>query len=194
MTAARSEVLEFWQEAGPDAWYAKDDAFDQSIRDRFGATWQAAHDGTLPDWATEAEGALAHVILLDQFPRNMFREDPRAFATDAKALDVAARMVAKGWDCEITGPMRQFAYMPFMHAEEMAHQDSCVHLMQTRMPEADPAGNNDLHARVHREIIARFGRFPYRNAALGREMTPAEQAFIDEGGYGVILREIEAKP
>ncbi|WP_224815114.1 DUF924 family protein [Hasllibacter sp. MH4015] len=182
-----AEVLEFWETAGPEKWYAKDDDFDQAIRDRFMSAWQAAHDGTLDDWAVDANGALGLIILLDQFPRNMFRDDPRAFATDAMGRDVAGKMLAQGWDREIEGTMRQFAYMPFMHSEEMAHQDIAVDLMETRMEE----GNNDLHARVHREIIRRFGRFPYRNEALGRSTTEAEQAFLDDGGYGAILREME---
>lgn len=186
MTSA-SDVVAFWEAAGPEKWYAKDDVFDQDIRDRFGAAWLEAHGGGLRDWAVDAPGALGLVILLDQFPRNMFREDARAFATDAYALEVSGQMIANGWDLEIAGLMRQFVYMPFMHSEEIAHQDICVDLMDTRMEE----GNNALHARVHREIIVRFGRFPYRNGLLGRPMTPEEQAFIDDGGYGAIVRDLE---
>ncbi|MBY4892388.1 DUF924 domain-containing protein [Rhodobacteraceae bacterium N5(2021)] len=186
MTRA-SDVVTFWLNAGPEKWYAKDDAFDAAIRDQFGQDWHAAHAGSLPDWATNSPGALALVILLDQFPRNMLRDDPRAFATDAKALEISSQCVAKGWDHEIAEPERQFIYMPYMHSEDMDHQNTCVDLFETRMA----GGNNALHARVHREIIARFGRFPYRNAALGRDMTPEEQAFIDGGGYGAILREME---
>ncbi|MEJ6388387.1 DUF924 family protein [Gymnodinialimonas ulvae] len=186
MTQA-SEVVAFWEKAGPAAWYKQDDAFDQAIRDRFGETWQAAHDTGLREWAVDAPGALGLVILLDQFPRNMFRNDPRAFATDAAARDVSGQMIANGWDRKIDGPLRQFAYMPFMHSEDIAHQEVSVDLFETRMDE----GNNDLHARAHREIIRRFGRFPYRNAALGREMTAKEQAFVDDGGYGHILRALE---
>ncbi len=186
MTSA-SDVVAFWQDAGPEKWYAKDEAFDQSIRDQFGAAWQLAQGGGLRDWAVDAKGALGLVILLDQFPRNMFRDDPRAYETDAAALDVSGQMIANGWDRQIAEPMRQFVYMPFMHSEEMAHQDICIDLMENRMEE----GNNALHARVHREIIARFGRFPYRNGPLDRDMTPEEQAFINDGGYGAILREIE---
>lgn len=187
-TRTAAETVAFWTEAGPAAWYKQDDAFDQTIRDRFGATWQAAHDGALPDWATDAPGALGLLILLDQFPRNMFRNDPRAFATDAAALKVSDRMIAEGWDLQITGALRQFAYMPYMHSEDLAHQDHCVTLMETRMEE----GNNDLHARVHREIILQFGRFPYRNKALGRSTTAAEARFLTEGGYAAILKRLEA--
>ncbi|MBF9041823.1 DUF924 family protein [Rhodobacterales bacterium HKCCE4037] len=186
MTSA-AEVVEFWEQAGPEKWYAKDDDFDQTIRDRFRAAWDKAHDGGLRDWADGPDGALGLIILLDQFPRNMFRDDPRAYATDEAAMEVSGQMIANGWDREVSGPMRQFVYMPFMHSEDMAHQDICVDLMENRMVE----GNNALHARVHREIIARFGRFPYRNGPLGRESTEAEQDFLDNGGYGAILEELQ---
>lgn len=180
-------VLAFWETAGPAAWYAQDDVFDQSIRDQFGATWATAADAKLPDWAVDANGAMALILLLDQFPRNIFRNDPRAFATDAMARDVAGKMLTEEWDREIHGAMRQFVYMPFMHSEDRAHQDICVDLMETRMG----GGSNALHARAHREIIKRFGRFPYRNNALSRDTTPEEQAFMDDGGYGAILRSLE---
>lgn len=182
-----SDVVAFWIEAGPKQWYTQDDGFDQEVRDRFGQIWRAANDGHLPDWASDAEGALALVILLDQFPRNMFRDDPRAFATDAKALVVTGDCLAHGWDREVAEPERQFFYMPLMHSENLDHQDRCVELMKARMS----AANHALHARAHREIISRFGRFPYRNAALGRDTTPQEQAFLDEGGYGAILRALD---
>lgn len=183
-----TDVLDFWLNAGAKAWYAKDDDFDQDIRDQFGQTWRAANDGHMPDWARDAKGALALVVLLDQFPRNMFRDDPRAFDTDAKALETTGLCLAHGWDRDIAEPERQFIYMPFMHSENMDHQNTCVELMETRMTE----GNNALHARAHREIIVRFGRFPYRNTALGRDTTPAEQAFLDGGGYGAIMKELGA--
>ncbi len=188
ITATAKDVVKFWDHAGPQAWYKQDDAFDQAIRDQFGAAWQDAHDGTLADWSVDAHGALGLIILLDQFPRNMFRNDPRAFSTDAQAIEAAKKMVAQDWDTQITGAMRQFIYMPFMHSEGIADQDMCIDLMETRMG----AGSNALHARVHREIIARFGRFPYRNGPLGRDTAAAEQDFLDNGGYGAILREIEA--
>ena len=190
------DVLAFWEKAGPAKWYKKDDAFDQEIRDRFGATWHQAHDAVhgagqgrgLRGWAVDATGALGLVILLDQLPRNMFRDDPRAFATDAAALEVSGQMIANGWDRQIDGLLRQFVYMPFMHSEDLAHQDICVDLFATRMD----GDENHLHAQVHREIIRRFGRFPYRNACLGRDMTMGERAFVAEGGYGAILRELQS--
>lgn len=187
--AIANDVLAFWIGAGPEKWYVQDDAFDQEIRDRFGQVWRAANDGHLPDWASDADGALALVILLDQFPRNMFRNDPRAFATDAKALVVTGDCLAHGWDREVAEPERQFIYMPLMHSENMDHQDRCVELMRARMS----VGNNELHARAHRDIISRFGRFPFRNAALGRETTAEEQAFLDSGGYGAIVRGLSAE-
>ncbi len=188
MTTA-AQVVSFWEEAGPAAWYSQDDGFDQSIRDQFGPTWQAAHDGTLEDWAVDPEGGLGLIILLDQMPRNMFRDDPRAFATDAQALEVSGKMLAENWDRDIHGAMRQFIYMPFMHSEDIAHQDIGVDLMETRMT----VGNNHIHARAHREIIRRYGRFPYRNDVLGRETTQAEQEMLDQGGYTAVRREIEAR-
>lgn len=186
-TTRAGEVLTFWEEAGPGMWYTQDDSFDRTIRDRFGALWdQAAADGC-GDWAMGPRGALALTILLDQFPRNMFRTSARAFATDARALRVSHLALSNGWDLRIAPPLRQFFYLPFMHSEQLTHQDRGVRLFKARMEE----GTNLLHARVHREVIRRFGRFPYRNAALGREDTPEERAFFEAGGYGAILRELE---
>ena len=183
------DILGFWHEAGPEAWYKQDDGFDAAIRDRFGAIWQAFYEGEMSDWAVDANGALGLIVLLDQFPRNMFRNDPRAFGTDAAALDVAEKMLARGWDQEITGALRQFVYMPFMHSEDLAHQDFCIDLMQTRIQDDD----NVLHAKAHRQIIARFGRFPYRNDALGRTSTSAEHAFMQEGGDGAVVRALQGQ-
>jgi uncharacterized protein (DUF924 family) len=181
------DVLTFWEEAGPEMWYKQDDSFDLTIRDRFGALWDSASRGGCDSWAMGPRGSLALIVLLDQFPRNMFRGSGRAFATDARALRVAHLALSKGWDLRIAPPLRQFFYMPFMHSERLADQDFCVRLFAERMP-----GDNLRHARAHREIIRRFGRFPYRNEALGRQTTPEEQAFFDGGGYGAILKELEA--
>lgn len=188
MTTA-ADVVSFWETAGPKAWYSQDDGFDQEIRDQFGQAWKDAAAGTLDDWAVDASGGLGLIILLDQLPRNMFRDDPRAFATDAQALKLSEKMLGEAWDREIHGAMRQFIYMPFMHAENLAHQDLAVDLMETRMG----TGNNDVHARAHRAIIERYGRFPYRNAVLERETTQAEQEMLDAGGYSAVRREFEAK-
>jgi uncharacterized protein (DUF924 family) len=181
------EVLTFWEEAGPEIWYKQDDVFDRTIRDRFGALWDGAAAGECDHWAMGPRGALALVILLDQFPRNMFRGSGRSFATDARALRVAYLALSHGWDLRLEGALRQFYYMPFMHSERLTDQDRSVRLMKARME----GTNNLLHARVHREIIRRFGRFPYRNDALGRHTTQAEQAFMDGGGYRAILAELE---
>ncbi|WP_371168934.1 DUF924 family protein [Aliiroseovarius sp. 2305UL8-7] len=186
--ATAEEVVHFWiNETGPQGWYNGSEALDQEICERFGDDWEAAREGHRDDWQTSPMGALGFLILTDQFPRNMFRGDARSFATDAAARACSEQAIAQGHDMRIAVPDRQFFYMPLMHSEEMADQDRCVALMAERM--SDPLGQGDtLHARIHREIIVRFGRFPYRNDALGRVTTSEEQAFIDDGGY-VNLRE-----
>ena len=130
---------------------------------------------------------LAYLLLTDQFPRNMFRDEGRAFASDPLARHVATFAWHKKIDLGIDPPLRQFFYLPLMHSESIVDQDRCVALFKARMPDA---ANNLLHARAHREVIRRFGRFPYRNAALGRQTTPEEQAFLDGGSYGAIVREL----
>lgn len=181
------EVLTFWEEAGPALWYRQDASFDRAIRDRFGGLWDAAGRGACDGWAVGPRGALALLILLDQFPRNMFRDSPRAFATDAQAHRVAHLALSQGWDLRIAPPLRQFFYLPFMHSERLTDQDRSVRLFVARMA----GGDNLLHAIAHRTIIRRFGRFPYRNAALGRETSAAERAFLDAGGYGSAVRALE---
>ncbi|MEZ5779345.1 MAG: DUF924 family protein [Paracoccaceae bacterium] len=185
-------VLEFWlSEIGPDGWYKADDVVDDAIRARFLSDWQAAHDGKREGWRADARGALAYLILTDQFPRNMFRGDPRSFETDARARAATEEAIAHGWDMAIAEPERQFFYMPLMHSERMADQDRCVALIESSMPETGPA--HLTHARAHREVILRFGRFPFRNDALGRETTAEEAGFLAEGGYGSIVRGLENK-
>ena len=187
MDIQSQDILDFWlDEIGPQGWYRQDDDIDQRIRDRFMDAWHAARRNELECWSIDPRRCLALIILLDQFPRNMFRGSARAFHSDARALSVAAYALGRGWDLRIEGPERQFFYMPYMHSEHLPDQDHCVRLFAERMP-----GDNLLHARVHREIIRRFGRFPYRNAALGRRTTAAEQAFLDGGGYGGILNELK---
>ena len=181
------EVLTFWQEAGPESWYRQDAPFDRTIRDRFGALWDLACAGGCDHWAMGPKGALALIVLTDQFPRNMFRDSPRAFASDARALRIAASALNHGWDLRLAEPMRQFFYLPFMHSEMLTDQDRSVRLFKARMA----TGDNLLHARAHREVIRRYGRFPYRNAALGRISTPQEDGFLASGGYGVIVQELQ---
>lgn len=187
MVQAR-DVCDYWLGLGPAGWYRADDAVDAEIRARFGPAWEAARAGGLTDWLESPEGALGYLILTDQFPRNMFRGEARAFATDARARTVAESALARGHDLAVPEPERQFFYLPFMHAEDLGLQDRCIALFAGRMPETG-AGNLP-HARAHREIIRRFGRFPYRNAALGRPTSAEEQAFLDAGGYAAVLREL----
>lgn len=183
------EVLDFWlYKTGPGGWYDSTPELDQDIRDRFGAAWEGLMDGRFTLWLTQPSGALAYIILADQFPRNMYRGCKRAFASDAIALSAAKQAIHRGWDMKIDAPARQFFYMPLMHSENLCDQDRCVRLMKERLGDA----SNLLHARVHREVIRQFGRFPYRNDALSRNTTPPEQAFIDQGGYGATLRALQA--
>lgn len=190
MTPHPSEdVLAFWlTECEPEHWYKQDQALDDQITDRFLQLWEAGERGELATWTSHPRKALALVILLDQFPRNMFRGQARAFATDRKALSAACYSIKEGWDMRADEPERQFFYMPFCHSEVLADQDHCVRLMKERMS----TGNNLLHARAHREIIRTFGRFPFRNDALGRKSSPEEQRFMEEGGYGRIVTDLEA--
>jgi len=186
---ASEDILEFWLQAGPPKWYVADDSFDQEIRDKFGDLWEKGAKGALEDWTGHPRKALALIILLDQFPRNMFRQDGRAFSTDERAKAAACYSIKQGWDMRIDEPERQFFYLPLMHSEMLSDQDHCIRLMIERMPET--GAPNVLHARAHREVIREFGRFPYRNTALGRETTPAEQTYLDNGGYGYTVRKLE---
>jgi len=171
-------VLAFWRAAGDECWYKRDNAFDASVRERFLALWYKAVAGELSSWETTDDGALALVILLDQFPRNMFRDDPKAFSSDAFARDVAHRALSRGADKRIEAPLLQFLYLPFMHSENLADQLRCVDLFRT-------AGDTEnlRYAEEHADIIRRFGRFPHRNRVLGRATRPEEQAFLDGGGF-----------
>ena len=188
MDVEYGEVLRFWlEELEPRDWYVADAAVDARIRERFLGAWEAARGGELRDWEATARGALALLVLTDQFPRNMFRGDGRAFATDALARGVARRAVARGFDLEVEAPARQFFYLPFEHSESLTDQERAVRLIAMRMD----APETLLHARAHREVIRRFGRFPYRNAALGRETSAAEKAFLEGGSYGAVLRGLQ---
>lgn len=181
------EVLDFWLgEVGPEGWYAGGDDLDGEIRGRFAELWQAARDGGLDHWVEGTVGSLAFIVLTDQYPRNMWRGTAEAFATDALARIAARRAVDAGWDIGAPEPERQFFYMPFEHSEDPQDQALAVGLMAERMPET--GAETLLHARAHAEIIRRFGRFPFRNAALGREATAEETAFLAEGGYPELVR------
>ena len=175
--AQPADVLAFWREAGPDQWFTRDDAFDAEIRDKFLGTYEAAAAGQLADWEATAEGALALVIVLDQFPRNMFRGDKRCFAADPLARAAANRALKCGYELDVPEQERGFFFLPFMHSEDMADQERCVALYREAEDE------NLKYAIEHADIIRRFGRFPHRNALLGRATTPEEQAYLDGGGF-----------
>ncbi|MEM7491727.1 MAG: DUF924 family protein [Pseudomonadota bacterium] len=181
-------ILTFWlEECGPDAWYKQDDALDARIRAQFGDLWEAARAGQLGHWCRSPEGCLAFLILTDQFPRNMFRGDPRSFATDPLALAAAKRGIEHGLDLRVEGAARQFFYLPLEHSECITDQERAVRLIASRME----APETLLHARAHREVIRQFGRFPHRNDVLGRTTRDCEASFLEGGGYGAVVRELQ---
>ncbi|SEK36108.1 Uncharacterized conserved protein, DUF924 family [Roseovarius nanhaiticus] len=186
------DVLTFWlDEVGPKGWYAPTDELDATITERFADAWQSARNGTYGLWLTYPTGALAYIILMDQLPRNMHRGQGAAFATDRHGVAAAKAAIGRKWDMTIDEPARQFFYLPLMHSENLCDQERCIRLICERMPET--GADNLLHARAHREVIRQFGRFPYRNDALGRKTTPAEAVFLKEGGYGHTLRQLQQK-
>ncbi|VDC31853.1 DUF924 family protein [Pseudogemmobacter humi] len=175
------EVLDFWLgEIGPEGWYLGGPEIDDACAARFGELWQALHDGGLEHWVDGTVGTLAYLVVADQFARNIHRGTALAFATDARARAAACRALDEGWDLGAPEPERQFFYMPFEHSEDPADQALAVELFRERMPE-NP--ESLLHARAHQDIIRRFGRFPFRNTALGRETTPEEAEFLAAGAY-----------
>ena len=175
--AEAAAVVEFWRQAGPTLWFAKDPEFDRRFRERFLALHEAAARGQLKAWLATAHSALALLILLDQFPRNAFRGTPRMYATDPLAREAASAAIAAGHDLMVEKELALFLYLPFAHSEDLADQEWGVALVQ-RLGEP-----NISHARRHHDIIRRFGRFPHRNPILKRTMTPEEQRFLDDGGY-----------
>jgi uncharacterized protein (DUF924 family) len=185
MTAA--SVLQFWfgaDDALREVWFRKDPAFDDEIRSRFGALVERALTGALDDWAVERDGALARIVVLDQFTRNIFRDTPRAFAGDAQALAGARAMVARGDDLTLPPLRRVFVYLPFEHAEDRAMQRESLRLFAALLREHASTATFDDYARRHAEVIERFGRFPHRNAVLGRVSTADEAAFLLQPGSG----------
>ena len=176
------DIVSFWRTAGPDKWFTRDDAFDAEIREGFENLHLAASRGEFADWADSAEGALALLILTDQFPRNLYRGSAHAYATDPMARAVAVHAVARGFDREIEARLRPFVYLPFEHSEAPADQHRAVALFEAH--DRETGDQNSLKwARLHQGIIARFGRFPHRNAALGRRATREETAYLAEGGF-----------
>jgi len=185
-------VMDFWfgrhGDRGRDTprrpWFEKSDAFDEQIRNRFGTLIPRAIAGELQGWSAESEGAVAQILVLDQFPRNAFRGTAQAFAGDARALAAARALVDSGTDRTLPGVQRMFIYLPFEHAEDLAAQNASLRLFAQLESEAPEVGELSVWARRHHEIIARFGRFPHRNAALGRASTPEEIEFLKQPGSG----------
>lgn len=175
---APAEITEFWTSAGPSKWFARNEAFDQEIADRFLPTHTAAASGELDGWSETAQGSLALILVLDQFSRNLFRNDPRAFAQDEACIKIAQQAMNRGLDRDLADDLRVFVYMPFMHSEELAHQRTCLEQMQ-----ALGRQDNVKYAQIHLDIIEEFGRFPHRNTVLGRQTTAAERKFLDQGGF-----------
>ncbi len=176
MTAI-DEVLGFWFAEGmTERWFVKDPAFDEEVRSALFSAFERAREGQLEDWQTSARGCLALCILLDQVPRNLFREDPRAFATDRQARAVVRQALSQNFQKELTQTEQLFLYLPLEHSEDLQDQEDCVALTKTL---DEDAGWHE-YAVMHRDIVARFGRFPHRNKALGRETTAEEATFLTE--------------
>lgn len=171
------EIVFFWREAGYEKWFGKNDAFDAEFRSRFLELHYAAARRELDRWMENAESALALVLLLDQLPRNCFRGSAHMYATDPLALRFALAAIGKGYDRKVDHELRLFFYLPLSHSEDLAMQERAVELNEAYDPEKLE------HALEHRDIVKRFGRFPHRNRMLGRETTPEEQKFLDDGGF-----------
>lgn len=178
-TATPFDVLDFWWRAGPKKWFARSDAFDAEIRERFLALYEHAAAGHLDSWSGTPHGLLALLLLLDQFPRNLFRDDARAFATDGKALELAQMGLERDFHRAYPNPVKAFFFLPFEHAEDMAAQEVSVDLFRQHTDE-----QGYLYALIHMDAIRRFGRFPHRNTVLGRETTAEEAAYLANGGFG----------
>jgi uncharacterized protein (DUF924 family) len=172
------DVVQFWMEAGPGRWFTKDAAFDGALAVRFGAALQEARLGAFDHWGETPEGAFGLVILLDQVSRNIHRGSPLAFAADAHSLALAKGWIARGYHFRLPPPLASWFLMPFEHAEDLDAQHRCLALFQTM-------GLHDMahYARIHLDIIAKFGRFPHRNPVLGRTSTAEEMAFLKSGGF-----------
>lgn len=172
-----SQVIDFWKQAGPAMWFAKDAEFDRQFREKFLALHDAAMRGELQPWEATANETLALLLLLDQFPRNAFRDSPRMYASDGLARKIANAAIDKEFDRDVPAELRLFMYLPLGHSEDLGDQERAVVLVRGL---GEP---NLSHAMGHRDIIKRFGRFPHRNPILGRKMKPDEQKFLDEGGF-----------
>lgn len=181
--AAAAALVSFWREAGHKCWFAKDARFDADLAARFGALAQAAARRALDGWGETAEGALARVLLLDQLPRNLHRGSAAAYANDPTARAAADTALARGFDIQVEPALRPFLYLPFEHAEAADDQARSVALFNRYAEETGDPQDWLRYARLHADIVARFGRFPHRNAVLGRESTGEERAYLDGGGF-----------
>ncbi|MER5170370.1 DUF924 family protein [Thioclava sp. GXIMD2076] len=177
-----ANITGFWcAQMGPERWFGEDGDLDEEMRRRFARLWRKARVGTLDGWLESAQGAWALIILLDQMPRHMFRAAPEAWAAEAQALDMAHVATARGYDLQVAGPLRQFFYFPYIHAEDPVAQAHGVALFRDRMPEGSV-----LDARLRQAVIARFGRFPWRNEIIGRRSTEEEARFLWNGGHALL--------
>ena len=191
MSDLANEIIDFWmKKVGPEKWYRSDATLDAEIKARFETVWENARNGDYCAWMCTPEGCLALVLLLDQFPRKMFRGTAQAYLTDATALAAAKRGIVMGHDLKTEEPQRQFFYLPMMHSESLMDQERCVRLMSLRMLRV--GGEGILHAKAHRDVIRQFGRFPHRNDVLDRPSTGPEMAYITAGGYDFTINTIAA--
>ena len=176
--ASPQTVVDFWQDAGPARWFSRDDGFDADFRSRFLDMHMAAAARQYEEWLTTPEGVLGLMILLDQFPRNAFRGTAHSYATDPLARHYAMRAMEDGMDLRIDSALRMFVYLPFEHSESLIDQERSVAMFQA-LGDAQTLE----FAVIHRDVIRRFGRFPHRNAALGRTPTVEELEFLADGGF-----------
>ena len=184
------KVLSFWlDETDPKQWYNSPKSLDNAILQEFYPTWVSIMDGKFGMWLTYPSGSIAYILVLDQFSRNMFRGTSKAFSSDLIALAAAKQAIKHKFDLAIDEPGRQFFYLPLMHSESLQDQERCIRLMHERMPLEGM--NNLLHARAHREVIRKFGRFPTRNEALSRKNTAHEADYMKNGGYGMTYTQLE---
>ena len=182
MIDAKQDILSFWfEKTQPAQWFQVNPEFDESIRLRYHDQYEKASMGIFDDWKNDPDGCLALCILLDQFPRNMFRGSPKAYATDSKAIVFSKYAVSKGFDQVLSGVKRRFLYLPFEHSENLNDQRKCVELFE-KTKKDDPLGYD--YALRHLKVIEQFGRFPHRNAVLGRTNTPEEEVYLAQSGSG----------